>query len=129
MVVCVPVTEEGWIDPRWGRARRLAIAQVEAGTITRWEELDVGWGDARNTGSERAHHARVARFIKEHHVETVLVDHMGDDMLRILARMGVTVHLGASGDARQAVKLIAGESGRREPAQGVSDQADRISDG
>jgi predicted Fe-Mo cluster-binding NifX family protein len=121
MVVCVPVIHGNSIDPRWGRAERLAIAEVEAGTITRWQELDVAWGTVRNTGSERAHHARVARFIKEHNVETVLAHHMGDDMQRILGRMGVTVHLGASGDARQAVMAIAQKGDGQEPSQGVSD--------
>jgi predicted Fe-Mo cluster-binding NifX family protein len=122
MVVCVPVIYGSMVDPRWGRADQVAIAEVDGDAVVNWEELDVSWGTVRNAGSERAHHARMARFIKEHHVDTVVAHHMGDDMLGILGRMGVTVHLGASGDARQAVMAIAGEGGGRKPAPGVSNR-------
>lgn len=70
--------------------------------MTGWEEHEVGWDALHETGSERAHHARVARFVKQHGVQAVAAGHMGGEMQAMLRRMGVSVSLGASGDARQA---------------------------
>ena len=103
MVVCLAVADGGSVDPRWGRARRVAIAAAENGAITRWEEFDVSWDTLHDTGPEGAHHARVARFLREHRADTVLAHHMGGEMAQMLQKMGVTVRLGIDGDARQAV--------------------------
>jgi len=103
MVVCVPVTTEGLVDPRWGRADRVAITDVSAEGIGSWQEYQVGWGALHDAGTEGSHHARVARFLQEHHVEAVLADHMGPPMVHMLERMGVKVLLGAMGNAREAV--------------------------
>lgn len=107
MTICVPVTVEGSIDPRWGRADRVAIARTSEGEITGWEEFDVGWGRLHDEGPEGAHHARVARFLMDHEVEAVVANHMGMGMVRMLERMGVRIHLGAMGDARQAAQAAA----------------------
>lgn len=101
--ICIPVTPDGRIDPRWGRAQRLAIASVNAGRVDGWEEFDVGWGTLHDEGPEGTHHARVARFLQEHGVELVVADHMGPGMAQMLAKMGIAVRLGASGPARDAV--------------------------
>lgn len=103
MVVCVPVTVESLIDPRWGRADRVAIAEATTEGIFGWQELEVGWGTLHDAGDEGAHHARVARFLLDHHVEAVVANHMGPGMLHMLAQMSITTHLGATGDAREAV--------------------------
>ena len=103
MIVCVPVTITGEIDPRWGRARRVAIADVRDGAIAAWEEVDVGWDTLHDEGTEGGHHARVARFLHDHRVEVVVADHMGDPMVNMLDRMRIGVRLGAGGDARLAV--------------------------
>jgi predicted Fe-Mo cluster-binding NifX family protein len=110
MVVCVPVTSNGQIDPRWGRAARVAILHVQDGAVAGWREFDVGWDDLHDLDTEGGHHARVARFLREQGVQTVVADHMGPDMLNMLARMGLTVRLGASGDARQAALAAAAPS-------------------
>lgn len=102
MVVCVPITTEGLIDPRWGRADRVAIVQVTGGRIGAWQEYDVGWNALHDAGTEGSHHARVARFVQEHHVEAVVANHMGPPMVHMLEKMGVKVWLGATGDARDA---------------------------
>jgi predicted Fe-Mo cluster-binding NifX family protein len=102
MVACVPVLPDGQVDPRWGRAARVAILDVLDGAVTSWQEFDVGWDELHVVGTEGGHHARVARFLREHGVQTVVVQHMGPDMLHMLDQMGLTVRLGASGDARQA---------------------------
>jgi len=102
MVICVPVTTEGLIDPRWGRADRVAIAETAGDGIASWQEFDVGWGTLHDEGTEGSHHARIARFLQEHHVQTVVADHMGPPMEHMLQQMGLAVHLGAAGDAREA---------------------------
>jgi predicted Fe-Mo cluster-binding NifX family protein len=110
MVVSVPVTPSGGID-RWGRARRMAVARVEAGAISDWQEFEVGWDRVHAGGTEGAHHARVARFVREHGVETVVATRMGPDMAHMLDRLGVEVRLGAEGKARAAVLAAAAERG------------------
>ena len=110
MVVCVPVMSDGQIDPRWGRAARVAILDVEDGAVAGWREFDVAWDDLHDLGTEGGHHARVARFLREQGVQTVLAHHMGPEMLHMLGRMGLTVRLGASGDARQAAMAAAAPS-------------------
>ena|SRR5487761_430950 len=93
---------EGLIDPRWGRADKVAIAEVTGDGIEAWQEYDVGWHALHDSGTDGSHHARVARFLQEHHVATVVADHMGDPMVHMLGRMGVKVVLGAMGNAREA---------------------------
>jgi predicted Fe-Mo cluster-binding NifX family protein len=103
MIVCVAVTESGLVDSRWGRAERVAVAEVAAGGIEGWQEFDVGWGALRASGTEGSHHARVARFLRENRVDVVVADHMGADMEHMLRKLGIEVHLGVAGDAREAV--------------------------
>ena len=109
MVVCVPVTEEGAVDHSWGRARRVAVAGVADGRVVSWEEFDVGWDALHDSGGEGGHHARLARFLLDHHVEAVAADHMGVPMEHMLGKMGLRVVLGASGDARRAAVAAASE--------------------
>jgi predicted Fe-Mo cluster-binding NifX family protein len=106
MMVCVPVTGDGLIDPRWGRADRVAIAEVTARGIGGWQEFDVGWSTLHDEGTEGSHHARVARFLLDHHVEAVVANHMGEPMVHTLQQMGLEVRLGATGDARQASMAV-----------------------
>ncbi len=103
MRMCIPVTKSGAVDPRWGRADRVAVADVSDGQVTSWEEFQVQWGVLHDTGTEGSHHARVVRFLRDHGVETVVADHMGAGMMQVMERMGLKVFLGGSGDAREAV--------------------------
>jgi predicted Fe-Mo cluster-binding NifX family protein len=108
MIVCVPVTADGAVDPRWGRADRVAVADLEDGEVRRWSEHDVGWGTLHDAGTEGAHHARVARFLRDQGVDIVAVDHLGAGMERMLTTMGVRIVGGLSGDARTAARAAAG---------------------
>lgn len=101
--VCVPVLRDGSVDPRWGRADRVALAQVSGNTVERWREFEVGWDRLHDAGAEGEHHARVARFLKDHAVDTVVANHMGPPMAHMLEKMGISIRLGATGPAREAV--------------------------
>jgi predicted Fe-Mo cluster-binding NifX family protein len=81
----------------------MALARVDGGRLVEWTEHDVRWGDQHDSGTEGSHHARIARFLIDNHVDTVVAGHMGPPMVRMLGTMGLQVHLGASGDARDAV--------------------------
>ena len=107
MRVCVPITSRGEVDPRWGRADRVAIADVVDGEVRAWEQHDVGWDAAHDTGTEGAHHARIASFLRGHGVEAVAVDHVGAGMQRMLTTMGVRIVIGLSGDAHIAARVAA----------------------
>ena len=112
IIVCVPVTQEGLLDPRWGRADRVAVATVSKVGIDDWQEFDVGWASLHDTGSEGSHHARVARFLRDHRVEAVAADHMGAGMTHMLEKMGLTVRLGETCSAREAAARV--HSGERD---------------
>lgn len=102
MIVCLAVTQEGLVGPRWGRAERVAVAEVSQSGIEGWNEFDVGWDHLHDSGTEGGHHARIARFLREHKVEAVVAGHMGPDMEHMLGKMGIEVRLGAAGGAREA---------------------------
>jgi predicted Fe-Mo cluster-binding NifX family protein len=108
VLVCVPVTVDGLIDPRWGRASRVAIAEVTGHQIAQWHEYEVGWDTLHDAGSEGTHHARVARFLQDQNVEAVVANHMGPPMAHMLDQMGLRVYFGAHGDARKAVLAAVG---------------------
>jgi predicted Fe-Mo cluster-binding NifX family protein len=103
MVICVPVTIDGQVDPRWGRAARVAVAEVRGGAVVAWQEFDVAWDRLHDQTAGGGHHARVARFLRGAKVETVVASHMGGEMAHMLDRMGIRVSLGNGGDARLAV--------------------------
>jgi predicted Fe-Mo cluster-binding NifX family protein len=104
MKVCVPVTADGEVDRRWGRADRVAVAEVADGEIRDWQEFTVAWGTLHDQGTEGAHHARVARFLRDNGVQAIAVDHVGPGMQRMLASMAIRVVTGLGGDARSAAR-------------------------
>jgi predicted Fe-Mo cluster-binding NifX family protein len=108
MIVAIALSPDGTAGQGWGRAPRVAIARVDAGRIETWETQAVQWDVLHDDGPEGGHHARIARFLKEHGVELVVAGHMGPPMVQMLARMHVAVRLGLVGDARAAVLAAAG---------------------
>ena len=103
MIVCVPVTSDGQVDHRWGRAESIAVANVVNGEIESWHEVAVSWDRLHDEGTSAQHHARVARFLRQNHVEGVVAHHVGDGMVRMLDTMKLPLFLEATGDARTAV--------------------------
>jgi predicted Fe-Mo cluster-binding NifX family protein len=110
MILAVPVEPDGRVGHTWGKAAAVAVATVTDGTITRWEVHQVGWDAAHDEGPHGTHHARVVRFLREHGVGAVLVDHVGEGMRRMLTTMGIALHERTHGDARAAVLAVAGRT-------------------
>jgi predicted Fe-Mo cluster-binding NifX family protein len=106
MIVCVPVADDGLVDPRWGRAARVAVARLEGGEIVGWVEHAVAWDALHDIGTEGGHHARVARFLVDHGVQVVVAGHMGPPMVQMLGGLRIVAKLGVEGDARQAVASV-----------------------
>lgn len=104
MRVCVPITADGEVDPRWGRADRVAVADVTDGEIHGWQEFTVSWGTLHDAGTEGAHHARVARFLRDNQVQVIAAHHVGPGMQRMLDSMAIPVVTTPGGDARSAVR-------------------------
>ena len=101
-VVCVPVTADGQVDRRWGKAERVALARLEGHTLAAWQVVDVGWDRSHHAGSEGQHHGRIVGFLRDHDVSVVVAGGMGPPMQHTLTRLGVRTVLGVQGDARSA---------------------------
>ena len=107
MKVAVPLAPDGQLDPRWGRAERVAVAEVVDGSVSSWVEHEVGWGALHDEGTEGSHHARIARFLLDNEIDAVVVQHVGPGMQRMLGTMKIRVVSGLSGEARQAARAAA----------------------
>ncbi|MDO4901231.1 NifB/NifX family molybdenum-iron cluster-binding protein [Actinomyces sp.] len=101
--VLVPVTASAEVEPRFGRAPRVAVAKVLKDRIIDWQEYAVGWDAAHSGGTEGSHHARIVRFLRAHNVDTIVAEHMGAGMVRVVGRMGIRLLATPGGDARAAV--------------------------
>ncbi|PWI57042.1 hypothetical protein BM613_10610 [Sulfoacidibacillus thermotolerans] len=108
--MAVAVQENGDIYRFWGRAPKVAVASVQDGAIIDWKEYPVQWDIAREETTEGLHHAQIAKWIMEHHVTGVVAVGLGDDMERMLRKIGLDIYLGFNGKARDAVKQIAVKS-------------------
>jgi predicted Fe-Mo cluster-binding NifX family protein len=102
MKVCLAIATDGQVDPRWGRADRVAVAEVADGQIRDWQEFAVGWGTLHDQGTEGSHHARIARFLRDNQVQAVAAHHVGPGMERMLGSMAIRLVTGVDGDARAA---------------------------
>lgn len=111
MIVAVAVQPTGMVGHSWGKAETVALATVEGGAVIDWQQFPVGWDVSHEEGSHGGHHARVVTFLREHAVQAVVVDHVGDGMRRMLGTMGVALHEGVTGDARAAVIAAAVPTG------------------
>lgn len=107
VVVCVPVAPGRVVDHSWGKAQVVATATVHGGAVTQWTEDAVGWDVQHDVGPHGQHHARIARFLLDKGAHAVVASHMGPPMVTMLGKMGLTVQLGASGDATAAVLAVA----------------------
>ncbi len=115
MIVCVALSADGSVGQGWGRAGRVAVAEIGPQGIGSWQEIQTDWDRLHDASTEGSHHARIARFLAEHRVEMVIAGHMGPGMQQMLGRMGIAIRLGAEGDPRQAVLGEAGAEGAPAP--------------
>lgn len=111
--VVTPVDAHGNTGDGWGRAHWMAVGTVSDGTITDWQVHEVAWDVAHDQGSEGAHHARIARFLKEQGVQVAVLRHCGGGMQRMLTKMGIPLLAATEGDAQASVlaAIEAGPSG------------------
>ena len=58
-------------------------------------------------GNHGAHHARIVRFLRENAVEAVVVNHMGEGMQRVMAKMGIALLPATPGDACASILAAA----------------------
>ena len=108
MKIAVPIIHDGTahplIDHRWGRANWIAIADVEDGQISNWQEIEVSWDKLHDEGTDGSHHARISKFLTANGITMVVADHIGEGMLRMLETMKIKIALESSGSAKEAVK-------------------------
>lgn len=91
----------------WGKAHRVAVAQVADGVLVGWSEHEVAWDVSHDLGAEGSHHARIVRFCREQGVQVVVTGHMGPPMQNTLVKLGCRLVLGLTGDARTAAVTAA----------------------
>lgn len=103
MIIAVPVTDDEQVDPRWGKARSVAVAKVEDGTIISWEVFPVGWDVLHDQGEHGTHHARIVTFLRTNNVDGLVINHAGAPMMNTMGKMGLAIAVDAVGPARQAV--------------------------
>ena len=113
MIVCLAVTPDGLLGPRWGKAERVAVVDLRDDAIESWNEFQVGWAELHDLGPEGGHHARVARFLKEHEVEVVVAEHVGPGMQQMLGKMGIELHLAQGRRASDAALSVLGGMPKR----------------
>ena len=77
---------------------------MAGGEVCDWQEFTLACETLHNQGSEGAHHARVARFLRDNGIQAVGVHHVGPRMQRMLDSMAIQVVTGLSGDARTAAR-------------------------
>ncbi len=103
MNIAIPVTNEGLVDLKWGKARTVAIAEVEGEDILSWTEHEVKWDEHHDAVTEGAHHAAIVSFLKEQDVEAVILNRCGAPMLNTMTKMGLVIATDAEGDAKDIV--------------------------
>jgi predicted Fe-Mo cluster-binding NifX family protein len=107
VTVCIPITADRQVAGSWGRAERIAVVTVADDRPVEWVEHDVAWDRLHDEGTEGAHHARVARFLREQRVDVVVAAHMGPPMQNMIGKLGIRSLLGGRGDATAAVLAAA----------------------
>ena len=109
----IPVHDDGSVEPRFGRAPKVAVATVDdSGSITGWQTFDVQWDRLHDEGPEGSHHARIVRFLREHEVAAVVSTHIGAGMQHTIMQMGLAMLPATDPDARASVAAVAEQVAR-----------------
>ena len=105
MNVMIPVRPDGSVEPRFGKAPMVAVAQVDDnGHIADWQTFKVEWDRLHDEGTEGTRHARIVRFLREHDVVACVATHAGIGMQRTLAAMNIPLLSATLPQARQSVE-------------------------
>lgn len=89
-----------------GRARKVARATVQDGTVVDWQETEVKWDESHEQEVEGSHHASIAKYLLSQKVSELVAAGAGPEMRRMIKRMGLRLIL-ASGTARETVGALA----------------------
>ena len=103
MFIATPVTSEGHSAAAWGKAHWIGVAEVIDGAVASWRIEEVAWDESHDSGTHGSHHARIVRFLKDESIDAVVVDHMGEGMVRVMNTMGIPILTATPGDARQSI--------------------------
>lgn len=103
MNIATPVTDTGQSAAAWGKAHWIGVATVEDGAVSAWQVHEVAWDVSHDEGTHGSHHARIVRFLKEHGIQAVVVDHMGPGMVQVMQTMQIPVLPASPGDAQASI--------------------------
>ena len=92
--VCVPITADGQVDPRWGTSQPRRGRRRGRLRDPRLAGVHRQLGNAARSGTEGAHHARVAQFLRDNQVQVIAVHHVGPGMQRMLSSMAIRLVTG-----------------------------------
>ena len=111
MIVATPVTATGQSAAAWGKAHWIAVASVEDGAVAAWQVHEVAWDVSHDEGTHGSHHARIVRFLKEHEIAAVVVDHMGPGMVQVMETMKIPLLAASPGDAQASILAALASAG------------------
>ena len=111
MIIATPVTADGQSAAAWGKAHWIGVATLEDGAVTDWQVHEVAWDVSHDAGTHGSHHARIVRFLKDHAIAAVVVDHMGPGMVQVMETMGIPLLPASPGDAQASVLAAAAAAG------------------
>ncbi|WP_339063671.1 NifB/NifX family molybdenum-iron cluster-binding protein [Tepidibacillus marianensis] len=120
MKVAVAVLPNGMVNAHFGRANKLALATIENGQISNWEEIEVPFaethgdhdhGHDHNHDHHDHHHAPdhhegIKNLLVEQEVDMVLLDHAGPGMQKVINETTIKIVVGAKGNAREVVQAV-----------------------
>lgn len=115
MRIAVAVLPNGMVNAHFGRASKMALADVENGAITKWEEIDAPFAEMH--GDHHHHHgaghqpspthqSTIKNFLVEQNVNVVLVHHAGPGLQKVKDDTDIEIVAGAQGNAREAVEEL-----------------------
>jgi len=118
--VAVAVLPNGMVNAHFGRANKLALATVENGQISKWEEVEVPFAESHGDHDHHHdhdhhdhehhhapdHHEGIKNFLVEQGVDMVLLDHAGPGMQKVMNETDIKIVVGAKGNAKEVVQAV-----------------------
>ncbi len=103
MNIATPVTATSQSAAAWGKAHWIGVATVVDGAVSAWQVHEVAWDVSHDECTHGSHHARIVRFLKEHDIAAVVVDHMGPGMVQVMQTMKIPVLPASPGDGQASI--------------------------